>query len=76
MPVTSPATPLACVRINGPLGQGRAGERPKALRGREQTPFFDAATEDFPVALLRGGKGLPKGGWTRIKDTLPRAGLG
>ncbi|GAK58798.1 caspase domain protein, putative [Candidatus Vecturithrix granuli] len=25
----------------------------------EQVPFFDAATEDFPVALLRGGKGLP-----------------
>ncbi len=25
----------------------------------EQTPFFDTATEDFAVALLRGGKGLP-----------------
>jgi uncharacterized caspase-like protein len=25
----------------------------------EQTPFFDTATEDFPIALLRGGKGLP-----------------
>lgn len=24
----------------------------------EQTPFFETATEDFPVALLRGGKGL------------------
>lgn len=24
----------------------------------EQTPFFDTATEDFPVALLCGGKGL------------------
>lgn len=24
----------------------------------EQTPCFDTATEDFPVALLRGGKGL------------------
>jgi uncharacterized caspase-like protein len=30
---------------------------------REQTPFFDTATEDFPVAVLRGGKGLPMGGW-------------
>jgi hypothetical protein len=29
----------------------------------EQMPFFDAATEDFAVALLRGGKGLPVGGW-------------
>ena len=27
--------------------------------GKEQTPFFDTATEDFPVALLCGGKGLP-----------------
>ncbi|MDJ0735777.1 MAG: HEAT repeat domain-containing protein [Nostocaceae cyanobacterium] len=26
----------------------------------EQTPFFDFATEDFPIALLRGGKGLPQ----------------
>ncbi|BCX03246.1 MAG: hypothetical protein KatS3mg053_1184 [Candidatus Roseilinea sp.] len=25
----------------------------------EQPPFLDAATEDFPVALLRGGKELP-----------------
>ena len=30
----------------------------------EQTPFFDTATEDFAVAVLRGGKGLPAaGGW-------------
>ena len=25
----------------------------------KQTPFFDTATEDFPVAMLCGGKGLP-----------------
>ncbi len=31
----------------------------------QQTPFFDLAAEDFPVALLRGGKGLPGGGWQR-----------
>jgi uncharacterized caspase-like protein len=30
----------------------------------EQTPFFDTATEDFPVALLRRGKGLPSLGET------------
>ncbi len=29
----------------------------------EQTPFFDTATEDFAVAMPRGGKGLPRGGW-------------
>jgi hypothetical protein len=34
----------------------------------EQTPFFDAATEDFPVALLLGGKGLPKGGWEEVQQ--------
>ena len=34
----------------------------------EQTPFFDTAMEDFPVAMLRGGKGLPVGG----KPTLQR----
>jgi hypothetical protein len=33
----------------------------------EQTPFFDTATEDFAVALLRGGKGLPSGGWDIVQ---------
>ena len=33
----------------------------------EQTPFFDTATEDFPVAMLRGGKGLPSEGWEAIQ---------
>jgi len=28
----------------------------------QQTPFFDMASEDFVVALLRGGKGLPEAG--------------
>jgi hypothetical protein len=39
----------------------------RKLCGAEQTPFFDTATEDFPVALLRGGKGLPKGGWDVVQ---------
>ena len=30
-------------------------ESARVLCQAEQTPFFDAATEDFPVALLRGG---------------------
>ena len=34
----------------------------------EQTPLFNFATEDFPVALLRGGKGLPQEGWDRVKS--------
>jgi hypothetical protein len=35
---------------------------PKSARGlcqAEQTPFCDVAAEDFPIALLRAGKGLP-----------------
>lgn len=32
-----------------------------------QTPYFDMATEDFPVALIRAGKGLPAGGWSAEK---------
>jgi hypothetical protein len=34
---------------------------------QQQTPFFDTAAEDFAVALLRGGKGLPVGGWDASK---------
>lgn len=36
-------------------------------RDAEQTPFFDMAAEDFAVALLRGGKGLPSGGVTAVQ---------
>ncbi len=38
-------------------------ERARRLCAAEQTPFYDWSTEDFPVALLRGGKGLPAEGW-------------
>jgi uncharacterized caspase-like protein len=34
----------------------------------KQTPFFDTAAEDFPVAILRGGKGLPAGGWDAVAE--------
>lgn len=44
------------------------------LCGAEQTPFFDTATEDFPVALLRGGEGLPKGGWDAAPPTAAGRG--
>lgn len=43
---------------------------PKSARemcDAEQTPFYDWSTEDFPVALLRGGKGLPSGGWAAVE---------
>lgn len=42
----------------------------KQLCQAEQTPFFDTATEDFPVAMLRGGKGLPSGGWETIEQEV------
>jgi hypothetical protein len=55
----------ATVRLSNLMNHlGKAvPESARALCRAEQTPFFDAATEDFPVALLRGGKGLPAGGW-------------
>ena len=37
---------------------GQAVPASARAMGQEQTPFFDTATEDFPVALLLGGKGL------------------
>jgi uncharacterized caspase-like protein len=33
-------------------------ESTRLMWQKEQTPFFDYATEDFSVALLRGGKGV------------------
>ena len=34
----------------------------------EQTPHFDFDTEDFAMAMLRGGKGLPEKGWDEVKS--------
>ena len=34
----------------------------------EQMPFFDTATEDFAVAVLRGGKGLSTDGWDAVQE--------
>lgn len=36
---------------------------------KEQTPFFNTATENFPVALLCGGKGLPSKGFVNAEAT-------
>jgi len=47
---------------------GRAvPESARTLCQAEQTPFFDTATEDFAIAVLRGGKGLPAGGWETVR---------
>ncbi len=40
----------------------------RTLCHAEQVPFFDTAAEDFPVALLRGGKGLPGAGWPAVQE--------
>ena len=39
-----------------------------------QTPFFDLATEDFAVALLMGGRGLPDDGWQSTEVTINSTG--
>jgi esterase/lipase superfamily enzyme len=48
------------------LGQ-TVPESARELCKAEQVPFFDTAAEDFAVALLHGGKGLPAGGWPAVE---------
>ena len=48
------------------LGQA-VPESAKKLHDAEQNPWFDMGTEDFIIAKLRGGKGLPEKGWEAIK---------
>ena len=36
--------------------------------GEQQTPYFDMATETFPIAKLSGGKGLPEKGWDAVQS--------
>ncbi len=38
--------------------------------GQNQTPFFDMTAENFPIALIKGGKGLPAGGWKQMKNEI------
>ncbi|RCJ41127.1 peptidase C14 caspase catalytic subunit p20 [Nostoc minutum NIES-26] len=42
-------------------------ESAKKLHSAEQNPWFDMGTEDFVIAKLRGGKGLPEKGWEAVK---------
>lgn len=39
---------------------------------KEQTPHFDMDTEDFAIAKLLGGKGLPEKGWDGVKTEATR----
>ena len=44
-------------------------ESARTLCNAEQTPVSDfTAAEDFAVAMLRGGKGLPAGGWPSVEE--------
>ena len=45
----------------------------RQMHSADQVPFFDTASEDFPVALLKGGKGLPAGGWDEAKPAAEEA---
>ncbi|MBW4472562.1 MAG: caspase family protein [Stenomitos rutilans HA7619-LM2] len=40
----------------------------------DQDPQCDFKTEDFEIALLQGGKGLPEGGWDAVKAPPAAAG--
>ncbi len=58
------------------VGQ-KVPETVQKIANAEQTPFFDTTTEDFPVALLRGGRGLLIGGWEEVQaeTTTARPGV-
>jgi uncharacterized caspase-like protein len=53
------------VRLSNLMGHlGRAvPASARQMHAADQVPFFDWAAEDFPVALVKGGKGLPADGW-------------
>lgn len=42
-------------------------ESAKKLYGVEQNPWFDMEAEDFVIAMLRGGQGLPEKGWEVVR---------
>lgn len=53
------------VRVSNLMNHlGKAVPASAQVLGKAQTPFFDTATEDFPVALLLGGKGLGSAGFS------------
>lgn len=59
-------TEVRLSHLMGYLGQ-RVPATVRSQHHESQTPYFDMATEDFPVALIRAGKGLPAGGWAAEK---------
>ncbi len=49
---------------------GRAVAETARGMGVAQDPLFSFETEDFAIALLQGGKGLPEGGWDAVKGEV------
>lgn len=43
-------------------------ESARSMYDAKQTPWFDMDTEDFAIAKIRGGKGLPDKGWGATKS--------
>jgi hypothetical protein len=39
---------------------------------KDQHPFFKIESTNFPVALMRGDKGLPRDGWNAVKPSAER----
>lgn len=57
------------VRVSNLMNHlGKAVPASAQAIGKEQTPFFDTAAEDFPMALLLGGKGLSGAGFAPAQD--------
>ncbi|MCX6028221.1 MAG: caspase family protein [Chloroflexi bacterium] len=53
---------------------GTAVEKDAIKEWREsQKPRFKFDTQDFPIAVLRGGRGLPPGGWTDVVSEAQNA---
>ena len=50
-----------CLPVDEPCRPGGPKKRQRSM-GEKQTPFFLFETQDYAVALLRGGKGLPSAG--------------
>jgi uncharacterized caspase-like protein len=54
---------------------GKAVPATATAMKQKQNPRFEMRdTERFSIALLQGGKGLPKGGWDEVQAKMPAAG--
>jgi hypothetical protein len=47
-------------------------ETSRKLYGTSQQPFQSIEGTNFPIALICGGKGMPRGGWESLQDEAQR----